>query len=138
MRSDSPVYRTKVATDGNAPVPSGPAWFARPTSTNLHALDCWPPRSAGTGARISAHEIASTPSDAFARNVAGVQWLHRDEGRRYSFALAGGVVTAIHPDGTQTPLTASDLLPRQPGWPELRGTAAAVSSSGGLAQFLFA
>jgi len=83
-------------------------------------------------------EIASTPSDAFARNVAGVQWLHRDEGRRYSFALAGGVVTAIHPDGTQTPLTASDLLPRQPGWPELRGTAAAVSSSGGLAQFLFA
>ena len=33
---------------------------ARPTSTNLHALDGWPPRSAGTGARFSAHEIAST------------------------------------------------------------------------------
>jgi hypothetical protein len=26
----------------------------------LHALDGWPPRSAGTGARLSAHEIAST------------------------------------------------------------------------------
>jgi hypothetical protein len=41
-------------------MPSGPAWLARPTSTNLHALDGWPPRSAGTGARLSAHEIAST------------------------------------------------------------------------------
>jgi len=72
VRSDSPVYRTRVATDGNAPVPSGPAWFARPTSTNLHALDGWPPRSAGTGARFSAHEIASTltadrPSSALPR-----------------------------------------------------------------------
>ena len=28
VRSDSPVYRTNVATDGNAPVPSGPAWLA--------------------------------------------------------------------------------------------------------------
>jgi hypothetical protein len=41
-------------------VPSGPAWLARPTSTNLHALDGCPPRSAGTGARLSAREIAST------------------------------------------------------------------------------
>ena len=44
-----------------------PAWFARPTSTNLHALDGWPPRSAGTGARFSAHEIASTLTGAPAR-----------------------------------------------------------------------
>jgi hypothetical protein len=41
-----------------APVPSGPAWLARPTSTNLHALDGCPPRSAGTGARLSAQDIA--------------------------------------------------------------------------------
>jgi len=52
--------RTSVATEGKAPVPSGPAWLARPTSTNLHALDGWPLQSAGTGARFSAHEIAST------------------------------------------------------------------------------
>ena len=47
-------------TDGNAAVPLGPAWLARPTNTNLHALDGCPPRSAGTGARFSAQEIAST------------------------------------------------------------------------------
>src|SRR5437867_6825158 len=47
-------------TDGNAAVPLGPAWWARPTNTNLHALDGCPPRSAGTGARFSAQEIAST------------------------------------------------------------------------------
>jgi len=41
-------------------VPSGPAWLAKPTSTNLHALEGCPPRPAGTGARLSAHEIAST------------------------------------------------------------------------------
>ena len=52
--------RTSVATEGNAPVPSGPAWLAKPTSTNLHAVDGCPPRSAGTGARSSAHGIAST------------------------------------------------------------------------------
>ena len=40
--------------------PSGPAWLARPTNTNLHALDGCPPRSVGTGARFNAHEIAST------------------------------------------------------------------------------
>ena len=60
VRSASPVSRTSVATDGNAPVPSGPAWPARPVSTNLHALDGCPPRSAGTGARVSAQQIAST------------------------------------------------------------------------------
>ena len=49
--------------------------------------------------------MAGPPSDAFARNAAGAQWLYRDEGKRYSFALAGGVVIATHPDGTQTPLT---------------------------------
>ena len=38
---------------GNAPVPSGPAWLARPTSTNLHALDGWPPWPAGTWARFT-------------------------------------------------------------------------------------
>src|SRR5215510_640086 len=47
-----------VATEGNAPGPSGPAWLARPASTNVHALDDCPPRSAGTGARYSAQEIA--------------------------------------------------------------------------------
>src|SRR5262249_38969828 len=35
VRSDSPVYRTSVATDGNAAVSSGPAWVARPASTKL-------------------------------------------------------------------------------------------------------
>jgi hypothetical protein len=59
VRSDRPVYRTSLATDGKAAVPSGPAWLARPTSTNLQALDGCPPRSAGTGARFSAQEIAS-------------------------------------------------------------------------------
>src|SRR5215472_17921388 len=38
-----------VAADGNAPVPSGPAWLARPASTTLPALDGCPPRPAGTG-----------------------------------------------------------------------------------------
>jgi hypothetical protein len=43
--------------------------LARPASTNLHALDGWPPRSAGTGARLRAQEITSTltshrPKDA--------------------------------------------------------------------------
>ena len=37
-----------------------PAWPARLTSTNLRALDGRPPRSAGTGARFSDEEIAST------------------------------------------------------------------------------
>jgi hypothetical protein len=60
VRSDRSVYRISVRTAGKAQLPSGPAWLARPTSTNLHALDGWPPRSAGTGARLSAHEIAST------------------------------------------------------------------------------
>jgi hypothetical protein len=36
------------------------AQLARPTNTNLHALDGCPPRSVGTGARFNAHEIAST------------------------------------------------------------------------------
>ena len=45
-----------MAATGNAP---GPTWLAGPASTTLHALDGWPPRSAGTGARFSAHEIAS-------------------------------------------------------------------------------
>jgi hypothetical protein len=34
--------------------------MTRPTSTNLQALDGWPLRSAGTGVRFSAQEIAST------------------------------------------------------------------------------
>ncbi len=38
---------------GNAPVPSGPVWLARPASTNLHALEGRPPRSAGTEARLA-------------------------------------------------------------------------------------
>src|SRR6266566_2998499 len=38
----------------------GRAWLARPTSTNLHALDGCPPRPAGTGASVNAQEIAST------------------------------------------------------------------------------
>ena len=50
------MQRTRVAATGNAP---GPTWLAGPASTTLHALDGWPPRSAGTGARFSAHEIAS-------------------------------------------------------------------------------
>ena len=33
VRSARPVYRIRVRTEGNAAVPSGPAWFARPTST---------------------------------------------------------------------------------------------------------
>jgi hypothetical protein len=41
-------------------VPSGPAWLARPLSTNLHALGGWPARLVGTGARSSAQEITST------------------------------------------------------------------------------
>ncbi len=49
-----PVWRTRRGE------PSGPAWLARPTSAKMHALDGWPPRSAGTGARFSAQEIAST------------------------------------------------------------------------------
>jgi hypothetical protein len=39
---------------------SGSAWSARPTSTNLHAVDSYPPRPAGTGARFIAQEVAST------------------------------------------------------------------------------
>jgi hypothetical protein len=38
----------------------GPAWLGRPTSTNLQALEGWTLRSAGTGARLSAQEMAST------------------------------------------------------------------------------
>lgn len=45
---------------GNATVPSGPASLARPTSTNLQAVEGCPSLSAGTGARFSAQEIALT------------------------------------------------------------------------------
>src|SRR6516165_12419666 len=41
-------------------MPSGVARLARPTSTNLDALDGCQPRPAGTGARFSAKEVAST------------------------------------------------------------------------------
>jgi hypothetical protein len=45
---------------GMRPCRPAPEWLAKPTSTNLHALEGCPPRSAGTGARLSAQEIAST------------------------------------------------------------------------------
>jgi hypothetical protein len=54
-----------------------------------------------------AFSMAGPPSDAFAKNVPGAQWLYRDEGKRYVFTLSGGVVAATHPDGTQTALTSA-------------------------------
>jgi hypothetical protein len=53
----------------------------------------------------TAFSMAGPPSDAFAKGTAGAQWLYRDEGKRYSFALVNGVVVATEPDGTQTRLT---------------------------------
>ncbi|HEY7144998.1 MAG TPA: hypothetical protein VH637_12195 [Streptosporangiaceae bacterium] len=55
----------------------------------------------------TAVSMAGPPSDALALGQAGAQWLYRDEGKRYRFVLAGGVVTAIEPDGNQIPLTAA-------------------------------
>jgi len=71
--------------------------LARPTSTNLHALDGWPPRSAGTGARFSAHEIASTltghPAAAAERSsatsVVVIAWFSLLT-RRWNSSGAGG------------------------------------------------
>jgi hypothetical protein len=55
----------------------------------------------------TAFSMAGPPSDGLALGQAGAQWLYRDEGKRYRFVLANGVVTAIEPDGNQIPLTAA-------------------------------
>src|SRR5262245_49269021 len=50
----------KPAAEQDGRLLSGSAWSARPTSTNVHAVDGCPPRPAGAGASCSAHEIALT------------------------------------------------------------------------------
>jgi len=84
---------------GTRPCRLGPAWLARPTSTNFHAVDDRPPRPAGTGARFSAQEIATTltgaplPTRAAPQRAAG--------GFCLSFCLIHsrpGPFTDVHPD----------------------------------------
>src|SRR5262249_45565339 len=93
---------------------SGPAWLARPTSTNLHVLDGWPPRSAGTGGRFSAQEIASTLTG------------HRPQGTpsrpprpRLSaqFPSPSRPARAVHPRTGTTFLPRSGTLATGGGWP---------------------
>ena len=55
----------------------------------------------------AAFSMAGPPSDALAHGQPGARFMYRDEGKRYRFELRNGVAVAIHPDGTQTPLTAA-------------------------------
>jgi len=84
----------------------GPAWLGRPTSTNLQALEGWPLRSAGTGARLSARVVGQA-----------------DE---HELAGAGGLAVTIGRDGSEVERS-GDGLDAHAGPPPWTGANGPVS-----------